>query len=225
MERAIGGAERLRHRAPRGTRVFDMKAARVLGVALSVLGVGCSASRLGADAGADSRPATGMLDCDWVASANCLKATLTAAMSCVEPSTEIGVFNADSTTCTYPSGVVVVFDAPVQLPLGLNPPGWHFGVTRAGAECLRFDSFDNVRFTLTVNGNTLINGLTDPGTPLTIACPDGNRYTDSTDGGLLSCDPGGLATAGSSSGDSSGYFFIQLFPTDLAMTLFSCRLP
>jgi hypothetical protein len=167
-----------------------MKAARVLGVALSVLGVGCSASRLGSDADSGSPPATGMLDCDWLASDNCLKATLTAAMSCVEPSTEIGVFNADNTTCTYPSGVVIAFDAPVKLPLGLNPPGWHFSVTRAGAECLRFDSLDNVRLTLTVNGNTLTNSLKGTEPPLTITCPDGNSYTDSTDGGLLYCQPG-----------------------------------
>ena len=198
-----------------------MKVARALGLVLSLLGGGCSASR----PGSDSRPATGMLDCDWLASDNCLKATLTAAMSCVEPQTAIGLFNADGTTCTYPDGVVVAFDAPVQLPLGLNPPGWHFGVTRAGAECLRLDSVDNVRFTLTVNGNTYTNGLTAPGTPLAIACPDGKSYTDSTDGGLLSCDPGGLASVGSSFTETSGYVFLQLFPTGLAVTLFSCSRP
>jgi len=197
-----------------------MKAAGVLGVALSVAGIGCSGSRLGSwlDSGAESAPPSGVLDCAWLAGDNCLKATLQAAMSCTEPLTQIGAFNADNTICTYPDGVAVTFDAPVQFPLGLNPPGWHFSVTRAGAECLRFDSTDNVNFKLVVNGNTLTNG----GYPLTITCPDGTSYSASTDAGLLDCDPGGLASVGGASGDTDGYLFIQLVPTDAALTLFNC---
>ena len=115
-----------------------MKAAGVLGVALSVLVVGCTASRLGSDAGSDSRP-RGMLDCDWLAERQLSESDADGGHELCRAVVGIGVFNADNTTCTYPDGVVVAFDAPVQLPLGLNPPGWHFGVTRAGAECLRFE--------------------------------------------------------------------------------------
>jgi len=205
-------------------------AAPVVGVALWALGVGCSNWRLGpapdagsgadADSDADVLPASA-LDCDWLAGENCMKAQYAAAMSCVAPMSEVGAFNADNTICTYPSGVVVTFDAPVKLPLGLNPPGWHFGISRAGSECLRFDSADAIHFTLVVNGAT----LTETAPPVTVTCPDGTRYSDATDGGLLSCDPGGLPSQGASSTETLGYFWIELFPTPVVVQLFYCVMP
>ena len=191
-----------------------MKAAGVLGVGLFfVLAAGCS--------GPAAPPPTGPLDCAWLASDNCLKATLMAGVSCTEPTSEVGVLSADSTTCTYPSGVVVTFDAPLLLPLGRNPPGWHFSVARAGAECLRFDGTDNTHFTLVVNGNTLMeSGI--PDISLTVTCPDGTTYSNSIDAGLLSCDPGGLPSQGGSSTENIGTFWINLFPTDVVLTMFNC---
>ena len=205
--------------ALRDSRAIEMKAARVLGVASCVLAVDCSGG------GSLPRPAPiDNLDCAWLASDNCMKATLMAGMSCVGPPAEIGVLSADSTTCTYPSGVVVTFDAPLVLPLGLNPPGWHFTVTRAGAECLRFESTDNANFKLVVNGSTLSEAAPIPGATLTITCPDGTSYSNSNppDAGLLYCDPGGLPSQGFSSSETSGTFWIQLFPTDVVLTLFNC---
>ena len=114
-----------------------------------------------------------------------------------------------------------------ELPLGLNPPGWHFKVARAGAECLRFESTNNVNFKLTVNGDTLTEAAPIPNAALTVTCPDGTSYSNSNppDAGLLSCDPGGLPSQGGSSSENSGTFWIELFPTDVVLMLFNCQRP
>jgi hypothetical protein len=196
-----------------------MKASRVLVVALFLLGVGCS------DSGAGTDGTTGTLDCAWLASDNCLKANFVDGMACVAPTTETGVLSADNKTCTYPSGVTITFDSPLQLPLPTDaPPAWHFAISEEGTECLRYDSADNDNFKLVVYGDAVTQTLPrPPGTTLTITCPDGDAYSTSNALSLLSCDPSGLISEGWGGGDTGANLDLYLYGANLPpLTMFNC---
>ena len=196
-----------------------MQTARILGVALFVAGVDCSGS------GSGPAVSTSSLDCAWLASDNCLKANLVAGMSCVASPAETGVLSADNASCSYASGVVVTFDSPLSLPIAANPPaGWQFTVTRAGAECLRFESTDNDNFKLVVNGAAVTQTLPRPAsTNVTITCPDGTSYSNSNAISLLSCDPGGPLSEGYSSDATSVSLMLQLFRNNAPpLSMFDC---
>lgn len=129
------------------------------------------------------------LDCAWLQGENCWKTTVSAAKSCLPPQSEKGVLSADNATCTYASGAVVTFDAPLVLPLG-NSPEFNFTLSVGGTPCLRHhETPGGGGFDLTVDGKTVTESVLPGATPgLEIRCPDGTTYANSQALDLLSCD-------------------------------------
>jgi hypothetical protein len=158
---------------------------------LLAVGLGCSGGTGGSSAG---------LDCAYLASDNCWKTTASMATSCLPPASEIGVLSANNGTCTYASGDVVTFDAPLVFPIP-DSPNWKFTITTGtGQVCLHYED-TSAGLSLTVQGQAVterLSGLQG----LTLACPDGTSYTNSNAFDLLNCSDDGGALFGGLPGDS-----------------------
>jgi hypothetical protein len=156
-----------------------------------VVGLGCSGGSGGSSAS---------LDCAYLASDNCWKTTASAATSCLPPSSEIGVLSANNATCTYASGDVITFDAPLVFPIP-DSPNWKFTITTGtGQTCLHYED-TTAGLSLTVQGQAVTERLSGQ-QGLTLACPDGTSYTNSNALELLSCGDDGGVFFGGLPGDS-----------------------
>jgi hypothetical protein len=122
------------------------------------------------------------LDCAWLASNNCWKTTVAAAKPCAPSSSSTGKLSADGKACSYDGGASVSFADPVVLPLPDNK-AWNFTVTNGGATCVSFQSGSSIA--LTTSAGTVRE--TTSGFGVTIACPDGSRYSAENAFELLGC--------------------------------------
>jgi len=129
----------------------------------------------------------GGLDCSWLASDNCFKATVAAAASCLPPRDESGVFSQDGTTCTYASGRTVTFDPPIVFPIPQNG-GWKFTMTYQGQTCIRVDSGPQDHLSVGSSAGTYSESITGLGVAAT--CPDGHSFSTDNALALLGCDAG-----------------------------------
>jgi hypothetical protein len=190
--------------------------------------VGTAGSSGGGAGGTSDGGLTPTLDCAWLGGNNCWKTTATAATSCLPPATETGVLSADGRTCTYASGAVVTFAAPVVLPLSGNET-WDFTIANGGQTCLHYVD-DNMSFQLTVAGQTVSEAYTTS-LGIGITCPDGTTYTSTNALGLLSCNPdgggfGGLPGNATSWTDTSLVFgLVSTNDSSDELQLFSCSKP
>jgi len=141
-----------------------------------------------AGCGSDAPPDT--LTCAWLASAaNCWSNTAQAATSCL-PTTSDGMFSADNSICTYPSGVVVSFTPAVTLPLPDNAP-WNFTVNDAGGQaCLHYEETGGGNAAKLVVGSQTVT-ISFIGLAMSIHCPDGSSVQNGNALNLLDC-PGNI---------------------------------
>jgi hypothetical protein len=146
--------------------------------------------------GSSSSGAVGVLDCAWVAGANCWKSTVAPALSCLPPSSQQGTLSADEKTCTYPGGVTLAFTPPLDIGPGLVDPS--FILTDGGAVCLRFDQMA-LGFTLTTSAGTVGVMVNQSEDSITVTCPDGAAYTG-TQSLIMACEDD-IPSFGDSSGD------------------------
>src|SRR3954468_11039847 len=160
-------------------RAIGVRWACVLG--LMSIGMGCSSSESGDGPGGANGAA---LDCAWLASDNCWKTTASAADSCLPPKDESGVLSADGRTCSYASGAVVTFAAPLVLPVPDNRT-WDFSIAKGGQTCQRHAETET-GFNLTVGNQSVHEGSTG-GLGLQIQCPNGVTYSNSNAFNLLNC--------------------------------------
>lgn len=160
------------------------------GVVLLLAGSGLVAG--GAACGGSSSSGQS-LDCAYLTGDNCWKATASGAAACLPAQSEVGTLSADGKTCTYASGAVVTFAAPLVLPLPEgSTPSWNFTVTGAdGQSCLAYKDDASAGIALTVQGQTVKEGPSG-GLGIALTCPDGSRYSSSNALQLLSCPDAGL---------------------------------
>jgi hypothetical protein len=180
----------------------------------------CSSSGNGSSAGGSS----GTLDCAWLASDNCYKTTLAAAMCADAPGTPAGgTLSADGSTCTYANGKVVTFNPPLVLPLS-DPPTWSFTVTMNGAMCMQYTNHPQQGIVLTTSAGTASES---PAGGMTITCPNGVSYTASGGNGLalLGCDGGITDLPGSIWGSTATSVDLQLLGSGgtSAFAVFTCQ--
>jgi hypothetical protein len=158
---------------------------------LLAVGLGCSGGAGGPSAS---------LDCAYLASDNCWKTTASAATSCLPPASETGVLSSDNATCTYASGDVVTFDAPLVFPIP-DAPNWRFTITTGtGQVCLHYED-TSAGLSLTVQGQAVTERISGP-QGLTLSCPDGTSYTNPNSLELLDCGDDGGASFGGLPGDA-----------------------
>ncbi len=166
------------------------------------------------------------LDCAYLASENCWKTTVHAALPCIPSGGGSGSLSADKRTCTYSSGEVFTFAQPVVLPATLDQ-NWDFTVAVFGQACMHF-VWGGTSFTLDVGGQTVSSQLTPPA-HLVLTCPDNVTHTLASLQAISNCPDTGAAGGlpGISVVSDSTYVNFGLVDTssDLAsssVTLFNC---
>jgi hypothetical protein len=198
---------------PPARAVFAWRAALASCVALAAV-AGCS------------DPDT--LTCAWLASAdNCWRNTALTAVSCLPPQTESGTFNADNSTCTYPSGSIVTFAPALVLPPPIGADmKWNIAITDAnGQPCVHYQDTGS-SLALTVGTQTVSEGSAG-GLGISISCPDGKSVRTSNAFNLFDCPDGslidlpGLTWSGSSTSMSAGLTGTG----DTSVPLFDCNKP
>ena len=172
------------------------------------------------DDGGDSD--AGALDCTWLASdANCWRTIATMADSCLPSDSEYGMFNADRSSCTYPSGAVVTFTPPLMLPMPAVQ-AWSFTVTGGtGQPCVHVEAGTSAPTKVVVAGQTLVEDTSGA-----IACPDGRRYAIPDGLSLSSCPDGQSRVPGWSVAILGTTVTFGLSGiSDAGFTVFSCSGP
>jgi len=180
--------------------------------------------------GGSSAQGGGSLDCAYLASdTNCWKTTGSAATSCLPDPSETGTLSADGKTCTYASGDVVTFAAPLVLPLPTNGTmTWNFTVTTAsGASCLAFQDNGSGGFVLTVQGQT-VKETTPGGLGVALVCPDGTTYSNSNGFNLLNCSADGGSSvlpgdAWSSTDTAVSFSLLSAGTSSFGQQVFDCQ--
>lgn len=164
------------------------------------------------------------VDCAWFEGAdNCMLDVLAEIERCA-PSGEQGVWNADNTACTYPSGAVVEFPAPVPADtFGQdNPYMYEFTLKDAsGAVCAEVtENEDGV--SVTVGSGTYVDDATEGGL-VVVSCPDG-RAVQSQGLGLFAClsSLNGFQSSGLGGG---GALSFGLLGGGQSVEVFNCSAP
>ncbi|HLK94053.1 MAG TPA: hypothetical protein VKZ18_29440 [Polyangia bacterium] len=197
---------------------------RLFVLALSVMM--CLAACGGTGGGSPAK--VGTLDCAFLASDNCWKMTAAAAVPCLPAASEVGIFSADGTTCTYASGEVITFIQPLVLPLS---QAGIFDLTVKGSDgttCLAYqdDGFGNI--TLTVQGQTVRRLTNTYETATTLQCPDGTSYQNEKLFSPYVClDAGDVGLPGSNYAISPSSLTLWLDDTPgstYGQPIFSCEL-
>jgi hypothetical protein len=145
--------------------------------AAALVAAACSAS---SPASSDA-PECGQVD-------DCLGAAETALTSCLPPADAVGVLSADRMSCTYATGQVIAFDAPVLLPVPSGGSGAPtFRLTTNGKPCVgygREGTSSITEYSVTTAGGTTTQTLTSPGH---IRCGSGSDVADMS--GACAVDP------------------------------------
>jgi hypothetical protein len=132
---------------------------------------GSGASATGDDASGEGG-ASGVLDCSWAAGENCWKSTIAAA-SCLPPSGQQGTLSADEKTCSYASGIVIAFDAPLVVGTKAILPS--FTLNSGGAQCMRLEQMPD-GITVTTAAGTVSVSIDTSTSTLSVTCPGGATY-------------------------------------------------
>jgi len=126
-------------------------------------------------------------------------------------------------TCTYTTGQVVTFSAPLTLP---QPSQSYltFSITSGGSPCFAWQQSSSQAFSMTTSAGTTSVSATAAGETLT--CPNGSSVSASIQQALgdLSCDAGGFGgLPGTVSGSSTGSVsFGILGVTNGTLDIFEC---
>jgi len=166
------------------------------------------------------------LDCNYLQTDNCWKATASLAGDCLPPMSATGALSADGSTCTYVTGEEITFNPPLVLPLP-DQPKWNFTVkSNNGSACLSYADDANGGITLTVKGQT-VKETAQGMLGLKLSCPDGTSYANSNAFSLLECPDAGLFDylPGASWSDSNTSVSLGLTATGGAsseLPVFSC---
>jgi hypothetical protein len=140
---------------------------------------------------------------------DCLGATETALTACLPPADAVGVLSDDRMSCSYTTGQVIAFDAPLVLPVpaaGAGAPT--FLVTTNGTPCAlygREGTSGITEYSITTAGGTTTQTLTSPGH---IRCGAGADVADTS--GACSVDPTFTLSESSLDGGSARDLVIDL---------------
>ncbi len=156
---------------------------------------GSGSSGTGSSTGGTSGGASGPLDCAWLASNNCYKTTLAAALSCVPPTMALGVLNGTGTVCAYDGGDTIAFATALTYPVPQSLALSYTVSQPDGGVCLSYTELPNSGgFTLKTAAGTLKE--TNTTASATVSCPDGTSFSNGNALALINCDGGFLSFPG-----------------------------
>lgn len=204
---------------------FTLPGMRRLFPVLVAAGLGVGVASCSGGSGKPGAP----LDCAYLASENCWKTTVQAALPCLPSGGGAGTLSTDKRTCTYSSGEVITFAQPVVLP-ATTDQNWDFTITTNGQTCMHF-VWQGTAFTLDVGGQTVSEQLTPPAS-LVLTCPDGVTHRLASLQDIFNCPDTGTAGGLPGISVSSDATFVNFglidTSSDLAsssVTLFHCLAP
>lgn len=100
------------------------------------------------------------------------------------PTGELGVFNADRSQCTYPSGRAITFNLPPPADIDSSVD---FIANQGGNSCVHYIANDQGSISVTGPADQILNVTVDASSGnTTIVCPDGSSYQGSAMS-ILSC--------------------------------------
>ena len=116
------------------------------------------------------------MTCEWLDGANCWTSQYDAANACAPEAA--GTFDEERTTCVFPDGSAVEFDAPI------TDSGTFYIDHRLrsadGSVCFRVDTLGWAKGAVTTPGGTAITENVDFNTRIT--CPDGSAFDTGVEG-------------------------------------------
>jgi hypothetical protein len=171
------------------------------------------------DAGPRGEPTP--VDCSYLDMPNCWTQTMDAVAACAEQD-GAGLFNADRSVCTYPSGQTITFTPPLPSPLDIRTFPFNFTIrTPSGELCASFRRIDigggRSNFELDSPLGTFVIDRTDPVNNV-FHCPNGESYSYARD-----CGVDGQPTTSTTGGGDQLDMSIGDFRT--STRLFSCDPP